>query len=189
MKTIILKYPAGEFTQAELAVFNGMEKAAVYLPMREAIANGTLSLSGTRPTGGKRPSNVYQVASNNAPVALPVIFTAPPADGDPLAPPVAPLPVPVPLPAQSISEAPPIVSTPPLVNPKPNPQPVVSLVPNPEFLCPLCEGPMIVTPDSEGVTVICINIPCDPQCHENVFGHGRNAQDAYKIAKDKFQAP
>jgi hypothetical protein len=173
MNIIQLKYPPGEFTQAELAAFNGMEKAAVYLPMRAAIDTGILNFSGTRPTGGKRPSNLYQVASNNAPVA-----------------------VPAPLPPQTIVETPLTLPAPPVVNT------VAELVealesglqkksevmsaPNPAFPCPLCKGPMTELPDATGVMVKCFNEPCDPLCKENVFGHGRNSQDAYKTAKEKF---
>src|ERR1035437_7637859 len=86
-----LKYPAGEFTQAELAVANGMEKIDVYLPMKEAVGKGILIKTGTRPqsSGRGKPSNLYQVADPNAPV-----------------------PVPAPLPTQTIVETPPIQSTP-----------------------------------------------------------------------------
>lgn len=62
-----------------------------------------------------------------------------------------------------------------------------------EFKCPLCDGQMTVYPDapniygkSVGVRVQCDN-PCDPQCHENPYGHGANAKEAYATAKDKFR--
>ncbi len=68
-----------------------------------------------------------------------------------------------------------------------------------EFKCPLCGGLMTVYPDEPkgeksgsksprvvGVRVQCDN-PCDPQCHENVYGHGGNAKEAYAIAVQKFQ--
>jgi hypothetical protein len=64
-----------------------------------------------------------------------------------------------------------------------------SLPPNPSYPCPLCQGPMTETPDATGVMVKCFNEPCDPQCKENVFGHGKNAKDAYDIAKQKFPTP
>jgi hypothetical protein len=56
-----------------------------------------------------------------------------------------------------------------------------------EYPCPLCGLPMTVTPDSTGVMVMCLNLPCDPQCHENPFGHGKNAKDAWETAKEKFR--
>ena len=46
MNITTLKYPDGEFTQAELAEFNGMEKLAVYLPLKEAEAKGILVKTG-----------------------------------------------------------------------------------------------------------------------------------------------
>lgn len=55
-----------------------------------------------------------------------------------------------------------------------------------DFLCSLCGGKMTVKPDATGVTVICLN-PCDPMCHENVFGHGKNAKDAWEVSKEKFR--
>jgi len=60
-----------------------------------------------------------------------------------------------------------------------------------EFKCPLCDGQMTVYPDKpenpkSAVRVQCDN-PCDPQCHENVYGHGANAKDAYAVAKEKFR--
>jgi hypothetical protein len=63
-----------------------------------------------------------------------------------------------------------------------------------EFKCSLCDGYMTFYPDKEGGdfkapgTVKCDN-PCDPQCKENVFGHGSNAKDAYEISKQKFPKP
>ena len=188
MNIIQLKYPAGEFTQAELAAFNGLEKLAVYLPLRLAVDNGLIVKAGTRATeGARRPSNLYQVASNNAPV-----------------------PVPAPLTPQTMPETPPAQATPPVVNPETNlpesvilakeldkairehrppepiPQPVVMSAPNAAYLCPLCQGPMTEIPDAEGVTVKCVNSPCDPQCHENPYGHGKNSREAYDVAKQKF---
>ena len=56
----------------------------------------------------------------------------------------------------------------------------------PEFKCPLCAGPMTVTSDASGVTVRCNN-PCDPQCHENAFGHGKDAKEAYSVAGQKYK--
>ena len=58
----------------------------------------------------------------------------------------------------------------------------------PIYPCPLCDGPMTVTPDATGVTVTCWN-PCDPLCHENPFGHGKTAKEAYDTAKEKFRKP
>jgi hypothetical protein len=184
MNTIILKYPAGEFTQAELAAFNGMEKPAVYIPLREALGKGTIIKSGTRPTG-KKPANLYKIADNNAPVPVPATLTA-----------------------QPIPEAPPTQTIPSEVNPVPNPPdavilakaldtalqehrpPVINrLAPNPAYPCPLCKGPMTEIPDATGVTVKCFNEPCDPQCHENVFGHSRTAKEAYEKAKEHFIMP
>jgi hypothetical protein len=37
-----------------------------------------------------------------------------------------------------------------------------------------------------GVRMQCDN-PCDPQCHENVYGHGGTAKEAYAVACDKFK--
>ena len=58
------------------------------------------------------------------------------------------------------------------------------------FKCSLCGGSMEVRTDADGlgVTVICLN-PCDPLCHENVFGHGKTAKEAWEISKEKFHAP
>jgi hypothetical protein len=39
-----------------------------------------------------------------------------------------------------------------------------------------------------GVRLQCDN-PCDSQCHENVYGHGSSATDAYEIACEKFHRP
>ena len=179
--SITLKYPPGEFTQAELAAFNGMEKLAVYLPMKEAIAKGILNFSGTRATG-KRPANVYQVASPNAPVPVP--------------PPVPTQPVivetsPVTLVPQSIVEITPIPSTPPAVIIAKALEAALPprLAPNPAYPCPLCDGPMTEIPDATGVMIRCYNEPCDPQCKENVFGHGKNVKEAYDVAKQKFPKP
>ena len=184
---ITLKYPDGDFTQAELAAASGVEKAAVYLPMKEAIGKGIIVLTGTRPTG-KRPSNLYRRANSSAPV-----------------------PVPAPLPSQPIPEAPPTDSnspgepfsqlstrfddvlmkqdmTPPVVNPVPIPQLVALSAPDPDFPCPLCKEPMYVIHDSTGVKVWCNNPePCTPGCSENVEGHGKNVKDAYEVACQKFQ--
>ena len=67
-----------------------------------------------------------------------------------------------------------------------------------EYKCPLCGGLMIVYPDAPieksggrdtrvfGYTIRCEN-PCDPQCHENVYGHGGTAKEAHAIACQKFQ--
>ena len=54
-----------------------------------------------------------------------------------------------------------------------------------KFNCPLCGGAMTIYKDKGGVMVTCYN-PCDPQCHENVFGHGSNERNAYEIACEKF---
>lgn len=54
------------------------------------------------------------------------------------------------------------------------------------YKCPLCDGPMTITKDESGVWAKCHN-PCDPQCHETVFGHGKNAKDAWETAKEKFR--
>lgn len=54
-----------------------------------------------------------------------------------------------------------------------------------EFPCNLCGGPMTVTPDSTGVMVKCFN-PCLDTCHENVFGHGKTAKEAWEISKLKY---
>src|ERR1035437_8758081 len=105
MNVITLKYPAGEFTQAELAAFNGLEKLVVYLPMKEAIAKGILNFSGTRATG-KRPANLNQVSSKGGEVVTPEIN--------------APLPVPARPLAQPSVDIPPAQATPPVVKPEPN---------------------------------------------------------------------
>ena len=55
------------------------------------------------------------------------------------------------------------------------------------YPCPLCGQLMTVTPDATGVMVKCFNEPCDPQCHENPFGHGKNAKDAHETACEKFR--
>lgn len=62
-----------------------------------------------------------------------------------------------------------------------------------ELKCPLCSGLMTVYPDTlpnsgsrGGFRVQCDN-PCDPQCHENVYGHGGNAKEAYAVACEKFK--
>ena len=179
--TATLKYPPGEFTNAELAAFNGMEKADVYLLMKEAVAKGILNFSGTRPTG-KRPANLYQVASNNAPVPVPAPPMVQPS-ADIIETPVQPLPyietASVVLVPQSIIEITPLKEQPP----------VIMSAPNPAYPCPLCQRPMTEISDDEGVTVKCYNSPCDIQCHENPFGHdknAKNAKDAYEIAKQKF---
>ena len=62
----------------------------------------------------------------------------------------------------------------------------IAIAPSPEFPCPLCKGPMTVIPDATGVMVKCYSEPCDTQCHENPFGHGKTAKDAYDTAKQKF---
>src|ERR1017187_8088562 len=193
-----LKYPEhyAEFPQAELAALNGMDKAAVYIPMKEAQERGIIERTGTRPqsSGRGKPSNLYRVASNNVPVPVPAT----------LIPPTYVETYPVSLVPQSIVEVTLIPLTPPAVNSEPNPPceviiakeldkalqehrpPVVLSAPNSAYPCPLCDGPMTVTPDATGVMVKCFN-PCDPQCHENPFGHGRTAKDAYDTAKQKFQ--
>lgn len=55
-----------------------------------------------------------------------------------------------------------------------------------EFLCSLCGGVMTVREDASGVTVICLN-PCLDTCHENVYGHGKNAKEAWEVSKEKFR--
>lgn len=55
------------------------------------------------------------------------------------------------------------------------------------FKCPLCDGPMTIIKDESGVMVKCYNIPCDPLCHETVFGHGRTAKEAHQAAGEKFR--
>jgi hypothetical protein len=57
------------------------------------------------------------------------------------------------------------------------------------FKCSLCGGEMTVRPDGDGggFTVICLN-PCDSLCHENVFGHGKTAKEAWEVSKEKFHA-
>ena len=63
---------------------------------------------------------------------------------------------------------------------------------HPELKCSLCEGPLHVFPDREGddkhgVTIICLNKPCDPKCHENPCGHGENPKEAYEVLKQKYR--
>jgi hypothetical protein len=53
------------------------------------------------------------------------------------------------------------------------------------YLCPLCKGVMTILQTGTGIKVRCDN-PCLPTCHENVFGHGKNAKEAWQIAKEKF---
>ena len=55
-----------------------------------------------------------------------------------------------------------------------------------EFLCSLCGGVMTVIPTATGVRVQCNN-PCIPTCHENVFGHGKNAKEAWETACEKYR--
>jgi hypothetical protein len=174
--TITLKYPEGEFTHAELAAFNGLEKSVVYLPMREAVARGILVLSGTRPTG-KRPANLFRVATPSiggqaasTEIIAPVPITAPLTPSPIVEPPSAPIIQPV------------VTVTPPAV-------PIRNLAPNPAYPCPLCKGPMTEIPDATGVMVKCFNEPCDPQCHENPYGYGINVKEAHKIACQKFIIP
>ena len=62
----------------------------------------------------------------------------------------------------------------------------IAIAPSTEFPCPLCKGPMTVIPDATGIMVKCFNESCDPQCHENPFGHGSKVKDAYDTAKQKF---
>jgi hypothetical protein len=62
----------------------------------------------------------------------------------------------------------------------------IAQAPSAEYPCNLCGGPMTVIPDATGVTVKCFNDPCDSQCHENPFGHGKNAKDAWETSKEKF---
>lgn len=57
---------------------------------------------------------------------------------------------------------------------------------NEDFPCSLCGGQMTVIPDRTGVMVKCYN-PCDPGCHENVFGHGRNAREAWEVSTEKYR--
>ncbi len=54
------------------------------------------------------------------------------------------------------------------------------------YPCPLCENEMTVKPDTTGVMVICEN-ECLPTCHENVFGHGKTAKEAWTVSKEKFR--
>ena len=184
--TVTLNYPTGEFTQAELAAFNGMEKLVVYLPMKEAVEKGILVKTGTRPTG-KRPANLYRVADSNAPVPPPVPVPTQPIVETPLLPQTASVVNPAPSPtnppyAVIIANALKSALAPELA---PVPQPVVYSDPNPAYPCPLCKGPMTEIPDATGVIVKCYN-PCDPLCHENVFGHGKNSRDAFEVACQKF---
>lgn len=180
-----LKCPVGEFTQAELATFNGMEKLAVYLPLQAAIKGGALVKTGTRPqvSGRGKPSNLYRITDLNAPLPVPA--------------PQVPQPIPETPPAQSTSyiETAPVILVPQSIV-ETAPVPIAKameatsphqMVPNPAYPCPLCQGPMTVTITGTGVMVKCYNNPCDPQCHENPYGHGRNAKDAYEVAKQKFR--
>ena len=176
--TITLKYPEGEFTQAELAVFNGQEKLAVYLPMKEAIEKGVIIKTGTRPTG-KRPANVYRIADNNAPVPVQAPVVPPPIVETPSVQSVVPVAIPVvQVTIPVITVAAPVV--PPAV-------PVINLAPDAAYPCNLCGGPMTVIPDATGVMVKCYNpLPCIPGCNENPYGHGKNAKDAWETSKEKF---
>jgi ssDNA-binding Zn-finger/Zn-ribbon topoisomerase 1 len=56
-----------------------------------------------------------------------------------------------------------------------------------QYPCPLCGQAMTAIQDKTGVMVTCFNVPCDPRCHENPFGHGKNAVEAHKIACDKYR--
>ena len=65
-----------------------------------------------------------------------------------------------------------------------------------EFKCSLCDGYMTFYPDKEGGDfkspgrIQCDNPePCIQGCHENPFGHGVNAKEAYEISKLKFRKP
>lgn len=185
MTDIILKYPEGDFTQAELAVFNGQEKLAVYLPLREALAKGVVGIVGTRPTG-KRPANVYRYRPANVDVV-----TAPPA------PVIVSTPDPAPAPVEIVAAPVAVVE---LVAPMADPvapivveavaikpvEPAVRLAPDASLPCPLCSGPMTVSRDVNGTMVRCEN-PCDPQCHENAFGHGKDVKEAYSVAGQKYK--
>lgn len=56
-----------------------------------------------------------------------------------------------------------------------------------DFKCPLCDGAMTPIPDANGggYWLKCYN-PCDPNCHENVEGHGNTLKDAHAIACQKY---
>lgn len=56
-----------------------------------------------------------------------------------------------------------------------------------EYKCSLCGGPMTAYKDATGVMLRCENTPCDPHCHETVFGHGKNERDAWETACEKFK--
>lgn len=174
-----LKYPEGDFTQAELATFNGMEKIDVYLPLRDAIANGTVAKVGTRPTG-KRPANVFRLST--AAAAIPAAVEAPQS-----APVDAPVAVVAEVPPPS---APVALAVEPIIEPVTIPvvsiRPATKSDPNPSLPCPLCSGPMVVVSDDSGTTVRCENV-CVPSCHENVFGHGKDVKEALSVAGQKFK--
>ena len=61
-----------------------------------------------------------------------------------------------------------------------------------ELKCSLCGGILSFYPDKEGGElkhpgmIRCDN-PCDPQCHENPFGHGDNAKEAHSTLCQKFR--
>jgi hypothetical protein len=45
---------------------------------------------------------------------------------------------------------------------------------------------MTVRATETGVMVTCFN-PCVSTCHENVFGHGKTAKEAWETSKLKYQ--
>ena len=63
-----------------------------------------------------------------------------------------------------------------------------------EFKCSLCGGKLTSYTGAElnqsvgGIYLRCENL-CDPQCHENVYGHGDNEKEAYAALIQKFQKP
>lgn len=163
-----LQYPDGEFTQAELADSNGREKLSIYFLLQDDLKSGIIVKTGTRPqpSGRGKASNLYRLVTGNACTN-------------------SPGPILATVMRQTMSNPPPVVSTPPVAKLNRRVVTTGNLI----YKCPLCDGPMTVIADDTGIQVWCNNIPCDPLCHENVYGHGSNVKEAYDVARHKFWKP
>jgi hypothetical protein len=215
-ENIVLKYPSGEFTHSILAVFNGKSNQQIWNVYQKAIKDGIIVFVGNKSTGKGKPSKYWKVADGPVPLVDKVEVVKIESKPEPTLVVVTETAIVVePLPSVSPTVAPvevhvyqdsgkladvdiidnvPVVNTPveradeaTAVRTAPVVRNLTCQVTELKQLCPICKHPMLSVNTATGVTVWCAQPKeiCYP--NENVYGHGRNINDAYETACDKFK--
>jgi hypothetical protein len=184
MNTTSLKFPAGDFTHAELAEFNGVSKPEIWTQYQDAIKTGVIVSAGSRKTstGRGRPSLLWTLAKPNQTVSV-VVTPVREVAVAPAIPAVSEVPTidhePIPVPPETESD---VV----LMSSNCMTDLVVDEARITIYDCPVCQNKLITKKDTTGVSVWCGQPKSVCNVSEAPFGHGRNEATAFSALTEKW---